>query len=159
MSDESQSVMTAKSSMTVDIDRILQVLTMEYQSLNAQIIARLSARYQFLGFLTAGSAILAAASGHPIFNSGTWVLATLAVGVFALGLFCFWYLGRNMAILSARVAGIEERINELISSESSNVSKLLSWESDRQRRTSIGLFLEGLRSPWKPSVEMTSNDE
>lgn len=120
---------------------------MEYQSLNAQIIARLSARYQFLGFLTAGSAILAAASGQPIFRAGTWLLATLAVGVFALGLFCFWYLGRNMAILSARVAHIEKRINSLVPVESSDTSGLLSWESDRQQRTTISLFFEGLRPP------------
>jgi hypothetical protein len=135
--------MASKSPTTIDTDRILHVLTTEYNSLNAQIIARLSARYQFLGFLTAGSAILAAASGRPIFSTGTWVLAALAIGVFAFGLFCFWYLGQTIATLAVRVANIEKRINKLVSVESADAPRLLSWESDQQRRTGISLFLFG----------------
>ncbi len=151
MSDKTQPARTARSSTTVEIDRILHVLTMEYNSLNTQIMARVSARYQFLGFVTAGSAILAAASGHPIFSSGTWVLAALAIGVFVFGIFCFWRLGRTIAILASRVAIIEKRINKLIPAESADAPRLLSWELDQQQKAGITLFLQGLRPSWKPS--------
>jgi hypothetical protein len=159
MPDKTHQVVAGELPTTVDTDRILQVLAMEYESLNAQINTRLSARYQFLGFLTAGAAILAAASGHSIFSTGTWVLAILAAGVFALGVSCFWYLTRNIAILSNRVADIEERINKLVPVESDDAPKLLSWESDRQGQTSFRLFCQGFSAPLKPGAEMTSNDE
>jgi hypothetical protein len=160
MADKTNPVVASEPSTAVDTDRILHVLTMEYESLNAQIVTRLSARYQFLGFLTAGAAILAAASGHSIFSTGTWVLAALAAGVFAFGVACFWYLTRNIAILASRVADIEERINKLVHAESADAPRLLSWESDRRRQTSFSLFLQGSQRPLKPSgPEMTSNDE
>jgi hypothetical protein len=149
MSDKTYQTVTSKSPMTVDIDRILQALTMEYESLNAQMNTRLSARYQFLGFLTAGAAILAAASGHRIFSTGTWVLASLATAVFAFGVACFWYLTRGIAILANRVADIEERINKLVPPESANAPKLLSWESDRRGQTSFRLFVQGFQRPQK----------
>lgn len=151
MLDETQPATAADPLTAVDIDRILNVLTMEYNSLNAQIMARVSARYQFLGFVTAGSAILAAASGHPLFSSGTWVLASLAIGVLIFGLFCFWRLGRTIAILAARVANIEKRINKLVPAESADAPRLLSWELDQRQKAGIGLFLQGLRPSWKPS--------
>jgi len=151
--------MAAKSSTSVNTDRVLQVLAMEYQSLNAQIVARLSARYQFLGFLTAGAAILAAASGHPIFSAGTWVLGILAIGVFIFGLFCFWYLGRTIAILAARIADIEKRVNKLVPAESADAPRLLSWELDQRGRTGISLFLLGFRSSWKSNAETASTPD
>jgi hypothetical protein len=159
MSDKTHRVVTSEPPATVDKDRILHILTMEYESLNAQINTRLSARYQFLGFLTAGAAILAAASGHSIFSTGTWVLAILAAGVFAFGVSCFWYLTRNIAILANRVADIEERINHLVPVESADAPRLLSWESDRRRQTSFRLFRQGFQRPLKPGPEITSNDE
>jgi hypothetical protein len=159
MPDETHQVVASELSTTVDTDRILQVLTMEYESLNAQINTRLSARYQFLGFLTAGAAILAAASGHSIVSTGTWVLAILAAGVFVLGVSCFWYLTRNIAILGNRVADIERRINKIVPVESDDAPKLLSWESDRRWQTSFRLFREGFQRPLKPGAEMTSSDE
>lgn len=159
MSDATHQVVPSGPPSTVDTDRILHVLTMEYESLNAQIITRLSARYQFLGFLTAGAAILAAASSHSIFSTGTLVLAILAAGVFALGVSSFWYLTRNIAILANRVADIEERVNNLVPVESADAPKLLSWESDRRRQTSFRLFRQGFQRPLKPGPEMTSNDK
>jgi len=55
---------------STEVDRVLQVLTMEYEALNARMVARISARFQFLGFLTAGAAILAAGTGHSLFFQG-----------------------------------------------------------------------------------------
>lgn len=132
---------------TADTDRIIQVLAMEYQYLTAQILARLSARYQFLGFLTAGAAILAAASGHPFFSGGTYVLAVLAGAVFLVGVAGYWGLGRFIAILSLRVAGIEERINGLFPDESGHSKVLLSWETERRQLNSFTQRIQGFIPP------------
>lgn len=130
-----------------DTDRIIQVLGMEYQYLTAQIIARLSARYQFLGFLTAAAAILAVASSHPFFSGGTYVLASLAGAVFLFGLICYWSLGRFIATLSVRVARIERRINELFPDGDGHSKVLLSWETERRELRSIGQFIQGFVPP------------
>lgn len=145
MSDDMQSTALPESPSAVNIDRILQVLTLEYQNLNAQIIARLSARYQFLGFLTAGAAILAAASGQPAFSSGTWVLGALAAAVLVSGIFLFWYLGRTIALQTVYLAEIEERINKLVPGESVDSPRLLSWELDQRSKNSIASFIAGFR--------------
>ena len=145
MSGDNQSTVVPSSPSAPNIDRILQVLTLEYQNLNAQIIARLSARYQFLGFLTAGAAILAAASGQPAFSSGTWVLGALAAAVLASGIFLFWYLGRTIALQAAYLAEIEERINKLVPGESADSPKLLSWELEQQSKKTMVLFISGFR--------------
>ena len=145
MSGDIQSTVVPSSPSAPNIDRILQVLTLEYQNLNAQIIARLSARYQFLGFLTAGAAILAAASGQPAFSSGTWVLGALAAAVLASGIFLFWYLGRTIALQAAYLAEIEERIDKLVPRESADSPKLLSWELEQQSKKTIVLFISGFR--------------
>jgi hypothetical protein len=88
----------------VNVDRLLHVLTLEYQYLGAQVLARLSARYQFLGFLTAGAAILASGFTHPFFSPETWILAILAVGVFITGLVCFRHLGRSIVTIAPQDA-------------------------------------------------------
>jgi hypothetical protein len=126
-----------------DTDRLIQVLSLEYNSLSAQIMSRMSARYQFLGFLTAGAAILAAASSRPAFSGGTWLLGSLAIMVFAFGCFCFWYLGRMVVRQSAHLAAIEQRINELVPAEPS----LLTWESSHQKDSGLVDILMGLRRP------------
>ena len=114
MSDDVQSTKSNLPPTEVNVDRILQVLTLEYQNLNAQINTRLSARYQFLGFLTAGAAILAAVSGQSKFGADTWILVLLAATVLTSGIFLFWYMGRVIASQAARLAEIEERIKKLI---------------------------------------------
>jgi hypothetical protein len=129
--------------MDADTDRMLQVLSLEYNSLTAQIMSRMSARYQFLGFLTAGAAILAAASSRPAFSGGTWLLGSLAIAVFAFGCFCFWYLGRMVVRQSAHLAAIEQRINELVPADPS----LLTWESSHQKDSGLAVALMGLRRP------------
>jgi hypothetical protein len=130
-----------------DIDRVIQVLALEYQSLNGQLLARLSARYQFLGFLTASAAILATGIGHPIFDLETWVQGSLAIAVFLFGVLCFWMISRNIAVIGARIATLEERINELVPT-GPNASKLLNWESEHTHRVSFRAFFSshGYRS-------------
>lgn len=134
--------------MDVETDRMVQVLALEYNSLSAQINGRLTARYQFLGFLTAGAAILAVASSHPGFSAGTWLLGSLAIAVFALGWLCFWVLGRMVVEQSAHLAAIEERINELVPAD----PRLLTWESIHQQDSGlIGLFT-GMRRTSRTAV-------
>jgi hypothetical protein len=145
MPDDTQSMKPALSQSEVNLDRILQVLTLEYQNLNAQVVARLSARYQFLGFLTAGAAILAAASGQPAFSASTWVLASLAAAVLGSGIFLFWYMGRIIALQAAHLAEIEERINRLVPRESVDSPELLGWEQGQRGKTTAALFMSVFR--------------
>jgi hypothetical protein len=127
-------------------DHVLQVLTLEYETLRAEILMRTSARYQFLGFITAAAAILA--TGVVGSSSGVteWLLATLAGVVFIFGLLSFWQLGSDVAHLSARVAKIETRINRLMPSEPGTPA-LLSWESDHQHRPLFDRWVLGHRFP------------
>jgi len=112
---------------------------MEYEALNARMVARISARFQFLGFLTAGAAILAAGTGHSLPFQGTWILA---IGVFILGLVSFWGMGRTITALSRHLAEVENGINELIATEP-NASKLLHWHLDKLGRGGLLAFLLG----------------
>jgi hypothetical protein len=45
-------------------DRSLQVLMLEYGTLRTEILMRLSARYQFIGFITAAAALIGVAIGY-----------------------------------------------------------------------------------------------
>ncbi len=121
-------------------------------------MARLTARYQFLGFLTAGAAILAVASSHPGFSAGTWLLGSLAIAVFVFGWFCFWYLGRMVVVQSAHLAAIEQRINELVPAD----PRLLTWESSHQQESGLAVLLMGMRrrsSPLRMSRQAASSVE
>lgn len=73
------------------------------------------------------------------------MLGTLAIGVFAFGLFCFWRLGQSVTIIAARIAEIEDRINKLVPAESVDAPRLLSWELDQKAKAGINLFLQGFR--------------
>jgi hypothetical protein len=117
-------------------DRALQVLALEYQALRAEILMQASARYQFLGFLTAAAALLATGIGRSFLGLGTWVLAGLAGGVFVFGVICFRMLGQEITRISARVAEIENRINGLVPAQPGTRS-FMSWESDHQNRTRL----------------------
>jgi len=128
----------------IDPERELkvQILSLEYEALRADILMRASARYQFLGFTTAAAAILATAAGSRSLGAGVWILVVLAAGIFMFGFASFWYLGSYVAVLSERVAEIESRINELVPVDPSH-RQLLSWESDNQRRTRVDRWLMG----------------
>jgi hypothetical protein len=138
MAEKREPVPTGEAG-SADVDRILQVLTMEYEALNARMVARISARFQFLGFLTAGAAILAAGTGHSLFFRGTWILA---IGVFMLGLISFWGMGRTITALSSHLAEVENGINKLIIT-GPNASKLLHWHLDKLGRGGLLAFLLG----------------
>jgi hypothetical protein len=132
-----------------DIDRMLQVLSLEYQTLREDILVRTSGRFQFLGFTTTAAALLASGIlGHSIFGEQTWIAATLAAGVFVFGLVCFWQLGRQMVDASALVAQIEQRINALVPSESEH-HPLLSLETGRQQHDFIGKITLGVIPHWR----------
>jgi hypothetical protein len=121
----------------------LQVLSLEYETLRAEMLTRTASRYQFLGFTTAGAAILATVADRLSLVPGVWFLAILAGGIFLSGLASFWVLGRDLVLLSVRVAGIESRINDLVPGN----PRILSWESDHQRRTRFARWVLGFRLP------------
>jgi sulfite exporter TauE/SafE len=118
-----------------DLDRKLQVLTLEYGTLREEILMRLSARYQFIGFVTAATALIGVAIGY---SSGfkVWLLIVLAAAVLFLGFYGYYRMVINGKILSVRIAKIEDRINELVPAEPGN-PKLLSWELEHQNQSPI----------------------
>lgn len=134
MNDESHDKVENEQVDAAGRDLAIQVLSLEYQTLRADILTRSQGRFQFLGLLTTAAALLASGVlGSSAFGGRTWISVTLAAGVFAFGLVCFLILGRHMVHLRARVAEIEKRINALMPAEYGS-PKLLSWESDHQQR-------------------------
>jgi hypothetical protein len=113
-----------------DLDRKLQVLSLEYGTLREENLMRFSARYQFIGFVTAATALIGVAIGYST-GFKVWLLMALAVTVLALGLYGYCRMVINGRLLSARIAKIEERINELVPPAPGSPN-LLSWESEHQ---------------------------
>lgn len=123
-----------------DRDRLFQAYALEYQTLWSEIIATLSGRWQFLGFMTTAAALLASAAGH--LGGGTWLLLVLASGVFAFGLLSFWLLGRTVVIISARLATIESKMNAFLPVQR-EASAPMSWQTERQERSLWGRITFG----------------
>jgi hypothetical protein len=132
-----------KQSVT-DRDLQVQVLSLEYQALRAEILVLTSSRYQFLGFTTAAGAILATGAGHLFSGLGGWLLVALGGGIFVFGVAYFYYLGRGIASLSAQIADIENRINNLVPANPGDRA-LLSWESGHQNRSFLQRWVYGYR--------------
>jgi hypothetical protein len=111
-------------------DRFLNVLMLEYGTLRAEILVRLSARYQFVGFVTTAAALIGVAIGY---SSGikVWLLAAVSVAVIGVGFYGYYRMAVQNRGISARVAAIEGRINTLVPAEPGGQS-LLSWESEHQ---------------------------
>jgi hypothetical protein len=110
-------------------DQAMKMLSLEYQTLRDEMIMRMSSRFQFLGFTTTAAALLATIIGHSSLGYQTWLIVGLAAGTFILGFACFWLLGRHIIYMSARVAHIEKRINDLLPGN----PNLLTWESEHQQ--------------------------
>lgn len=91
---------------------------------------RLSARYQFISFVTAAAALIGVAIGY---SSGlkVWILTAVSIAVLAVGFYGYFRMVLRGKLISARVAGIEDRINKLVPAES-GTPDLLSWESEHK---------------------------
>jgi len=120
-----------------DSDRacLINLLSLEYQTLRSELLVRVSGRFQFLGLMTTASALLATGvfSGS-VFTGQKWLVGILATTVFAFGLINFWVLGRHVLVLSRRIAEIEDRINGLAPLPT-GASVPLSWESSLQQNS------------------------
>jgi hypothetical protein len=125
-------------------DERLRTLSMEYQSLRSDLQMRSSARFQFLGLVTAAAAVLATGLGSSHTGHVTIVLEILAAVLFALGLITFWLQGKDQATISAYIASIENRINNLVPPEPGKVG-LLRWEAINQERSKFDKWVPGLR--------------
>ena len=121
----------------------VKILSLEYQSLRSDLVMRSAARFQFLGLVIASAAILATGLGGSHSNLATWILVILGIILFILGLISFWLQGRDQAIISAKIADIEKRINELVPADPA----LLSWETTHQERSPFNRWILGLRLP------------
>ena len=93
---------------------MIQLLSLEYETLRSEILTRTSGRYQFLGLMTTAAALLASGIGSTISASQKLSLGCLALAIFTVGLAYFWRLGGHIVLISARIAEIENRINELL---------------------------------------------
>lgn len=125
----------SKKLLEPDRELLIQVLSLEYQTLREEVLVRTSGRFQFLGLMTTAAALLSSGIlGPSIFGHQTWIAALLAAGVLAFGLVCFVALGRLRTDAAVRVAEIEKRINAMLPAER-GFSTVLSWESGREKRT------------------------
>lgn len=141
----SQENATSGRRAVADSELVIQVLSLEYQTLRDDMLVRSAGRFQFLGLMTTAAALLASGVlGHSIFGEQTWIAGTLAAGVLGFGFVCFLLLGRHMATLSARIAEIEQRINALVPAEP-GWATILSWESGRREGTRLTRLLFGIR--------------
>lgn len=109
---------------------MIQILSLEYQTLRSEIMTITTGRFQFLGLMTAAAAILASGLSGTISTSYRWLLVSLVIVIIIGGVAYFWILGGIVVKLSRRIAIIEGKINELASHP-----QLLSWESEHQNRS------------------------
>jgi hypothetical protein len=75
---------------------------------------------------------------------------SLGAALFIFGLISFWLQGSEQAAISAKIAHIEERLNGLVSEP-----RLLSWETDHQKRSFFNKWVLGLRLPANARTEKT----
>lgn len=150
MHDKPPSETKSKQADDVNRERVLQMLSLEYQALRDEVLVMSSGRFQFLGLMTTAAALLTTGLfSSSIFKNQIWIAAILAVAVLGFGVFNFLRLGRRRVAASVQVAAIEERINALVPAEPPYAT-VLSWESAHQDRDSfasrIGLGLDPRRS-------------
>src|ERR1700759_1535704 len=121
-------------------DRFLQVLTLEYETLRAESLPRLSARYQFVGFVTGAAALIGVAIGY---SSGVkvWLLVIASIAVLAVGFYGYCRMVMRGRLISARLAEIENRINSLVPKGPDNPN-LLRWESEHENEPLISALVD-----------------
>lgn len=134
-------------------DERVRILSMEYESLRSDLQMRSSARFQFLGLVTASAAVLATGLGSSHSSHVTLVLEVLAVVLFCLGLGAFWLQGKDQAIISYYLASLEDRINKLTEGE----TRLLRWETLNQGRSNFDKWVLGLRLPEKDKTRIDAS--
>jgi uncharacterized membrane protein YhiD involved in acid resistance len=142
MRDTSHTEGPAERAGAPDNERLIQVLSLEYQTLRDEILTRTSGRFQFLGLMTTAAALLASGIGVSHVGLGVWASAALAIAAFSLGLGYFGGLGIHIIRISARLAQLEARINNLLAVQDDG-QRALSWESEKQKRTLIARIALG----------------
>jgi hypothetical protein len=131
-------------------DHAIQMLAMEYEALRAEILTRTTARFQFLGFVTAAAALLGSGITSPFLSTRTWILAITAALIVVFGMLSFFRMGHSIVLISARVAHIEQRLNELVPAGPGSPN-LLSWESEHQHLSRWAKLRYGVRFSQTPS--------
>jgi len=107
----------------------IEVLLHEYDSLRDEVLSRISARFQLLGYLSIAATLLGVSS---ISNGWHWVpVVVITVAV----LIALWlYLGFAVRRCAVRLREIEEEVNDILH------RKVLRWESGLRRGGLYGLF-------------------
>jgi hypothetical protein len=107
------------------LDRELAALYKEYDTLRAEILARVRARFEVLGLLVAGATLILARKTH-------WLLIPLVLG----GGLLWWYLGSAISRCAGRVAEIEARVNTLVRADADPAATdppPMQWETGLRR--------------------------
>jgi hypothetical protein len=131
----------------LETDRVVRVLALEYGTLRDEILARSTARYQFVGFATGAAGLIGAGIGLSSYGIKTWILVGLASAVIFIGLYGYLLMRYYAVVLSARIAVLEGRINDLVPAEP-GFERLLSWQIDHQGLPLFGgprAVMEGFR--------------
>ena len=115
-----------------NLDRIIEMLSLEYQKISDEIVVRTSGRFQFLGLMTTAAALLTTGVfSSSVFKGQFWIAAILVISVFSFGVVCFVYLGRQRSTLLRRILDIERRINVLVPPEP-GFAAVLTYQSSRK---------------------------
>lgn len=101
----------------------IDILLKEYDTLRAEILQRINARFGIIGFLgTLFAFVLSKWEWQPKNCSFDVRWPIVALGLTVL-LGTWWWFGIRMQRLAARVSSIEKRVNQLAGEE------LLTWET------------------------------
>jgi hypothetical protein len=120
-------------------DRTLQVLAMEYETLRVKILMCATAAINLSDSLQQPQLSLEPALACRPNGLKACILVGLAAIVLAIGVYGYDRMRYHLILLSARIAQIEDRINNLVPSRPGS-PKLISWESEHQGQPLFGFL-------------------
>lgn len=122
---------------------MIDLLKMEYDTLRAEVVALSSGRLQFMSIpsISVAAAVALVVSQRPT-TPGVALIAALLGLVLASALLIYLQIGRSIAALSARIAFLETRLNDIVSSEY-GLTLGLDWERQHQTRSGLSRIYNG----------------
>src|SRR4051794_6668505 len=90
-------------------DSVVNVLSLEYQTLRSELLTRAAFRYQMLTIAPATVAIAASLAGRGTVPA--WVIGVLVFVALLASTAAWWDAGRIIGRLSTQIAYIEKKIN------------------------------------------------
>jgi hypothetical protein len=123
-------------------DQIVSILSLEYQTLRAEILARSAYRFQTLTIMGTAGALVAAAITAGV-EDVRWPIVAVIAGIYILvGLIAYFRMGTLLDACARRVAEIEKMVNVTMN-EGYGSPALLVWESRTTERSRLQRILSG----------------